>query len=103
MLCLIRVCLVIHRSSVIELAQQMGSTVLDFSAVGDPAGIGRLASGAGGEKIGALSAVRELWYGTFRLNFHRFDRFELDLRGHIHVGGAALSCLRLKWADMVLI
>ena len=20
-------------------------------------------------------------YGTFRLNFHRFDRFELDLRG----------------------
>ena len=21
-------------------------------------------------------------YGTFRLNFHRFDHFELDLRGH---------------------
>ena len=21
-------------------------------------------------------------YVTFRLNFHRFDRFELDLRGH---------------------
>ena len=21
-------------------------------------------------------------YGTFRLNFHRFDRFELDLRGY---------------------
>ena len=21
-------------------------------------------------------------YGTFRLNFHRFDRLELDLRGH---------------------
>ena len=21
-------------------------------------------------------------YGTFRLNFHRFDRFELDLRGN---------------------
>ena len=21
-------------------------------------------------------------YGTFRLNFHRLDRFELDLRGH---------------------
>ena len=21
-------------------------------------------------------------YGTFRLNFDRFDRFELDLRGH---------------------
>ena len=24
----------------------------------------------------------EAAYGTFRLNFHRFDRFELDLRGH---------------------
>ena len=23
-----------------------------------------------------------LGYGTFRLNFHHFDRFELDLRGH---------------------
>ena len=42
-------------------------------------------------------------YGTFRLDFHRFDRFELDLRGHTHMRGAALSCLRLKWADMVLI
>ena len=42
-------------------------------------------------------------YGTFRLNFHRFDRFELDLRGHTQPSGAALSCLRLKWADMVLI
>ena len=42
-------------------------------------------------------------YGTFRLNFHRFDRVELDLRGHTQPWGAALSCLRLKWADMVLI
>ena len=42
-------------------------------------------------------------YGTFRLNFHHFDRFELDLRGHTQVWGAAFSCLRLKWADMVLI
>ena len=42
-------------------------------------------------------------YGTFRLNFHHFDRFELDLRRHIHVRGAAFSCLRLKLADMVLI
>ena len=42
-------------------------------------------------------------YGTFRLNFHRFDRFELDLRGHTQPSGAALSCLRFKWADMVLI
>ena len=42
-------------------------------------------------------------YGTFRLNFHHFDRFELDLRGHIHVRGAAFFCLRLKLADIVLI
>ena len=42
-------------------------------------------------------------YVTFRLNFHHFDRFELDLRGHIHVRGAAFSCLRLKLADIVLI
>ena len=34
---------------------------------------------------------------------HHFDRIELDLRGHTHVRGAALSCLRLKWADIVLI
>ena len=27
--------------------------------------------------LGAL-----VWYGTFRLDFHPFDRFELDLRGH---------------------
>ena len=45
-------------------------------------------------------------YLTFRLISHHFDRFELDLRGHrhaVHVRGAALSCLRLKWADIVLI
>ena len=35
-------------------------------------------------------------YVTFRLNFHHFDRLELDLRGHIHARGAAFSCLRLK-------
>ena len=40
---------------------------------------------------------------TFRLNFHHFDHFELDLRGHILVRGAAFSCLRLKLADTVLI
>ena len=28
--------------------------------------------------------------------FHRFDRFELHLRGHTQPEGAALSCLRLK-------
>ena len=38
-----------------------------------------------------------------RLNFHHFDRFQLDLRGHIHVRGAGFSCLRLKLADIVLI
>ena len=43
------------------------------------------------------------WYGTFWPNFHHFDRFELDLRGHMHVWGAAFSCLRFKWADVVLI
>ena len=43
------------------------------------------------------------WYVTFRLNFHHFDRFELDLRGDMHVWGAAFACLRLKLADIVLI
>ena len=42
-------------------------------------------------------------YVTFRLNFHHFDRVELDLRGHTHMRGAAFSCLRLKLADIVLI
>ena len=45
----------------------------------------------------------EVRYVTFRLNFHHFHRFELDLRGYIHVRGAAFSCLRLKLADIVLI
>ena len=42
-------------------------------------------------------------YVTFRLNFHRFDRFELDLRRYTQLWGAAFSCPRLKSADMVLI
>ena len=42
-------------------------------------------------------------YVTFRLNFHHFDHLELDLRRHIHVRGAAFSCLRFKLADIVLI
>ena len=42
-------------------------------------------------------------YGTFRLNFHHFDRFELDLRGHTRARGATFSCLPLKLADVVLI
>ena len=43
------------------------------------------------------------WYVTFRLNFHHFDRFELDLRGRTLVRGAAFSWPRLKSADVVLI
>ena len=31
-------------------------------------------------------------YGTFRLNFHRFDRFELDLRVHTQPYYRALPC-----------
>ena len=50
-----------------------------------------------------LSDVSNAVYGTFRLNFHHFHRLKLDFRGYIHVRGAAFSCLRLKWADMVLI
>ena len=42
-------------------------------------------------------------YVTFRLNFNHFDRLELDLRGHMHVRGAAFSWSRLKLADIVLI
>ena len=56
--------------------------------------------GWSGEVI--IEAASWKGYGTFRLNFHRFDRFELDLRGHTQVWGAAFSCLRLKWAEMVL-
>ena len=44
-----------------------------------------------------------MMYGTFRIDFHRFDWFKLDLRGHTQPRGAAGSCLRFKWADMVLI
>ena len=33
----------------------------------------------------------------------RFDRLELDLRGYMHVRGAAFSWLRFKLADIVLI
>ena len=42
-------------------------------------------------------------YVTFRPDFHHFDRLELEFRGHLHVRGAAFSCLRLKSADTVLI
>ena len=49
------------------------------------------------------SMYRPDMYGIIGPDFHRFDRFELDLRGHTHVRGAAFSCLRLKLADIVLI
>ena len=51
----------------------------------------------------AAFALNRVGYGTFRLNFHHFDRIALDLRGNTHVRGAAFSCLRSKLADMVLI
>ena len=73
----------------------------------------RSAVDAGAGSVGVLleggpvgSQVR---YVTFRLNFHHFDCFELDLRGHSHVRdhshvrGAAFPGPRLKLAGMVLI
>ena len=54
-------------------------------------------------KMNQQRARRFSAYVTFRLSFHQFDHFELDLRGHVHVRGAAFSCLRLKLADIVLI
>ena len=35
----------------------------------------------GAPAAGVIGCVSIDGYGTFRLNFHRFDRFELDLRG----------------------
>ena len=32
--------------------------------------------------VWVCSGQSNMAYGTFRLNFHRFDRFEPDLRGH---------------------
>ena len=69
-------------------------------------GVGNLALAGGCAYAPDTSADGKLIegrYGNFRLNFHSFDRFELDLRGHTQPEGAALSCVRLKWADMVLI
>ena len=42
-------------------------------------------------------------YVTFWLDFHHFDRFELDLHEHTQVRGAAFAWRRLKLADTVLI
>ena len=65
-----------------------------------PAGCARADVQSSGIGVGSLNHIM---YGTFRPNFHPFDHFELDLRGHIHVRGADFSCLRLKLADIVLI
>ena len=61
---------------------------------------------AAGSKIAReMSAFsrHELRYGTFRLNFHRFHRFEPDLRGHTRARDAACSYPRSRLADVVLI
>ena len=61
------------------------------------------------EKRDIIMAVFGDMYVTFRLTFHHFDRFELDLRGDTWAQGAAFPCLRLKLglrlklADIVLI
>ena len=47
------------------------------------------------DKAFTVPASMAAGYVTFRLDFHHLDRFALDLRGHIHVRGAAFSCLRL--------
>ena len=57
----------------------------------------------GAPRVQCVAACPSPGYVTFRLNFHHFDHFELDLRGHMHVRDAAFSCLRLKLADIVLI
>ena len=42
-------------------------------------------------------------YGTFQQHLLYFCHSELGVRGHTQVWGAAFSCPRLKWADVVLI
>ena len=34
--------------------------------------------------------VNDIWYDTFRLNFHHFDRFELGFRGYTRAGRCLL-------------
>ena len=76
-------------------------TVLDTNAHSPVLGASTYAAVVAEDAAAATGVVTVL--STFRLNFHHFDRFELDLRGHAHVRGADFSCLRLKCADMVLI
>ena len=42
--------------------------------------------------VPSITAAPTPAYGTFRLNFRRFDRFELDLRWHTHPYYRALPC-----------
>ena len=65
-------------------------------------GLGRRGSGRHVIQL-ATNPQGAVEYVTFRPNFHHFDHFELDLCWHIHMRGAAFSCLRLKLADIVLI
>ena len=51
----------------------------------------------------SIVAYADSVYVTFRLNFHHFDRLELDLHEHTQAWDATFSCPRLKLADMVLI
>ena len=86
------------------IALDQADTTVEHETMADrPAGCYVTSAGELMFNDGRLSQSQDSRYVTFRANFHHFDRFELDLHGHIHVQGAAFSCLRLKWADMVLI
>ena len=56
-------------------------------------------------RSGRVSSRPVFWsrYNDFDIILDHLDRFELDLRGHTQVRGAAFPCLRLKLADIVLI
>ena len=62
-----------------------------------PTMVGAKNSSAAGVRFGVEDLAL---YVTFRLNFHHFDCFELDLRkhshvrDHSHVRGATFSCPR---------
>ena len=92
------------------MTQQIGDLDLDRFCDSRPWLVGVMLFVSGGMCTAATIFSRALWpivvvlaYGAFRTNFHPFDRIKLDLRGHIHVQGAAFSWLRLKSADLVLI
>ena len=74
-----------------------------FGAAGTATRCGRAGRTPRGATPSASAPGTPTGYVTFRADFHHFDRFELDLRGHIHVWSAAFSCVRLKLADIVLI